>query len=321
MPMISIIVPVYNSYDYLERCFESILKQTYTDFELIVINDGSTDNSELICQAYCQKDKRIRFFSQKNAGQAAARNRGIREAAGEWVCFIDSDDCVNQWMLEYLIKAANDASANMSICNYIQGERPDISFFLKPEYSYDGYDVSEQTLLCLLKPVPSVYSLVCTKIIRKDIVLTNLFTEGRIYEDNAVAPKWFFESKRISVVNSPLYFYTVNYNGTTKSKFTLKNLDLLWAVEEQMEYLNRISFSIMEKVILMNYINYCYSLSSNVKNLLGLKRKSKQILSEGRRIVNKHKNSKIMNYQEKKKVNDFLHPVYSRLKRKFIKGD
>jgi len=112
MKHISIIVPVYNVEQYLSRCIESILNQTFQDFELIMIDDGSTDDSPSICDKYQKKDKRISVIHQKNAGQAAARNTGVKVASCEWIHFVDSDDFIHPQMLEYLWHAVekNDAA-------------------------------------------------------------------------------------------------------------------------------------------------------------------------------------------------------------------
>ena len=104
---ISIIVPVYNTEKYLKRCVDSILSQNYADFELWLVDDGSTDGSGALCDSYQQKDSRVRVFHQKNAGVSAARNYGVDQAQGEWVCFVDSDDEVLPDYLSDMIKAAD----------------------------------------------------------------------------------------------------------------------------------------------------------------------------------------------------------------------
>ena len=93
-PKISIIVPIYNMEQYLERCVDSILSQTYKDFEVILVNDGSTDNSDIICDDYAKKDQRIKVIHKRNGGLSSARNAGIKLSKGQWLLFIDSDDCV-----------------------------------------------------------------------------------------------------------------------------------------------------------------------------------------------------------------------------------
>ena len=101
--MISVIVPVYNVEEYLEECLESIKRQTYTDIEVILVNDGSIDRSKEICERYCEKDSRFKLVSQENKGQSVARNLGMAESKGEFISFVDSDDVLKEDMLEQLI--------------------------------------------------------------------------------------------------------------------------------------------------------------------------------------------------------------------------
>ena len=116
MPKISVIVPVYNVEKYLLECVDSILAQTFTDFELILINDGSQDNSGAICDEYADKDSRIAVIHQENQGQAAARNNAIVIAKGEWITFVDSDDLIHPQMLEILFNAV-DETTQISACD------------------------------------------------------------------------------------------------------------------------------------------------------------------------------------------------------------
>ena len=101
--MISIIVPVYNVESYLKECLESIRHQSYTDIEVILVNDGSTDSSKEICERFCQADSRFRLINQENKGLSAARNRGVKESVGEYIMFVDSDDVINTKVLEVLL--------------------------------------------------------------------------------------------------------------------------------------------------------------------------------------------------------------------------
>jgi glycosyltransferase involved in cell wall biosynthesis len=116
--MISVIIPVYNAEKYLKKCLKSVIEQTYKEFEVILINDGSTDNSAVIAKYFEQKDKRIRVIEQENSGPAQARNRGIEAAVGEYIAFIDSDDWVSPEMLMELYNAAERETADLVICGF-----------------------------------------------------------------------------------------------------------------------------------------------------------------------------------------------------------
>ena len=125
MPKISVIVPVYNAEKYLHRCIDSILAQTFTDFELLLINDGSKDNSGKICDEYAAKDSRVRVFHKKNGGASSARNLGLENAKGEWITFIDSDDALQQNALDLMYKPASSFDAviaNTKLDEIISGE-------------------------------------------------------------------------------------------------------------------------------------------------------------------------------------------------------
>ena len=115
MPVISIIVPVYNAEKYLHRCIDSILSQTFTDFELLLIDDGSTDSSSIICDDYLREDSRVRVFHKKNGGVSSARNMGLDNAKGKWITFVDSDDFISSNFCEILLDNENE---DLVICSF-----------------------------------------------------------------------------------------------------------------------------------------------------------------------------------------------------------
>ena len=310
MPVISVIVPVYNSELFIDRCLESIIKQTFSDFELILVDDGSTDSSLSICEAYVVKDKRIKLFSQKNAGQSVARNKGVQESVGEWICFVDSDDCINPFYLEYLYKTAMLYNAKMAVCQYLEAEEVSKNFFDQGKYSARSFIVSNENILSIAHDFPNAYCTVWAKIVKREIVLQNMFEEGRIYEDNAIAPRWLFEAKEVAVIDLPLYFYTVNYSSTTNKIFSIKQLDLLWAYEEQLKVLEEYGYNNMIAEILMSYMNIVDSLSAQLLTI-GEKRRRIEIRSHGRKVVRKYK-SFIMNRNIKKRYILFVYPSFSR---------
>ena len=124
MPKISVIVPVYNVEKHLPRCIESILAQTFSDFELILVNDESSDNSGQICDEYSMRDNRIKVIHQKNGGPGSARNTGIdyvmQQEKAKWICFVDSDDWLHPQYLEILYKAARQENCKIAICRQLQ---------------------------------------------------------------------------------------------------------------------------------------------------------------------------------------------------------
>lgn len=266
MPKISVIVPVYNVEKYLHECVDSILAQTFTDFELILVDDGSKDNSGTICDEYADKDKRITIIHQENQGQAAARNNAIAIAKGEWIHFVDSDDLIHPQMLEILYGAV-DETTQISMCGLCKGiSLPDGFCSRKSNYTFKKCPVTEKELISMYNDFYQ-YWVVWAKLIKKEIVEKYLFTAGRIYEDTAAVFKWINETTFVNITDEQLYFYRVNPNSTMQIKFSLKNLDRLWALEEQMNFFDTTDFNEMKKTIYKKYALVCaeiyYSLREN----------------------------------------------------------
>ena len=124
--LISIIIPVYNSENYLKKCIDSVLSQTYKDIEVIIVNDGSKDNSDKICKNYADQDSRIKYYSQKNSGVSVTRNNGIKYSSGAYIAFLDSDDYIESNFCEIMLRELEKESSDMCICrNY------DVKFLLE----------------------------------------------------------------------------------------------------------------------------------------------------------------------------------------------
>lgn len=257
MPItISVIVPVYNCEKYLPRCLDSIQRQTFVDFEVIMVNDGSTDASEDICKEYQKRDERFALFTQSNKGQASARNEGIKLARGEWLHFVDADDAIHPQMLETLYNSVVQSRANMSMCGFVEGEclSPDFFAQVNNAQNYISVTSSETNMHELLWHGDKKYWVVCGKLVRREIVERHLFDEGRIYEDNAVICKWIYDAGTFVDVHENLYFYFVNHTGTTKAAFSAKQLDRLWAIEAQSEFFSTVGYSRLQAAMDVRYI-------------------------------------------------------------------
>ncbi len=237
MPEISIIVPVYKVEAFLHRAVESILAQTYSDFELILVDDGSPDRSGEICDEYEKKDSRVRVLHQQNQGQAAARNYAVSLAKGKYVCFVDADDAIHSTMLECLYDNLIGSDAQISICDALQSK--EIGAFLSTKISNDHVSVhtcNENGLLSLFE-FPYICWVVWGKLIPIELVKQFPFTPGKIFEDNAITVKWLYHAQRIVYTEEKLYFYQVNTNGTTKGSWSEKRiLDSFWYRTEQLQF-------------------------------------------------------------------------------------
>lgn len=236
MPIVSIIVPVYNTEQYIYECIDSILAQSFSDFELVLVDDGSTDQCPMICDFYASKDSRIKTIHQKNQGQGAARNTGVKQSKGEWICFVDSDDIIHPQMIEQLYMATIDSKALISWCDLAEGEKVEETFILSCKKSYQMFIMDEDTWICLHDANRYPCWISCARLIHRDIICKYPFCEGKVYEDNAIVCYWFWEAGIVTYIPQKLYFYRINPEGTTKSRFSIKKLDYLWALEEIIQF-------------------------------------------------------------------------------------
>lgn len=303
MPKISVIVPVYNSEKYLSSCIESIVKQSFSDFELILVNDGSTDKSGLICDEYVKKDKRIRVLHQKNKGQAAARNSAIKVAKGCWIHFVDADDLIHPKMLESLYSTVKRDKVRMSMCGAEEAEKVSCHFFETIDSKFNIYNVNEDYLKNLYLNVKYRYWVVWGKLIDINIVKKIPFSEGKVYEDNAVVCQWLYEAKKVADTDANLYFYRINTLGTTKSGFSVKRLDYLWALEEQIFFFDRIEYKDMLKELCKFYFANATSIYNTAKEQLNdryiekyIYKRTKHIYRSYKRLVKFEKKDLIYTY-------------------------
>lgn len=236
---VSIIIPVYNVKLYLRKCIESVLAQTYENFEIILIDDGSTDGSSEICDEYAKNNNRIRVKHQQNNGISSARNLGIKESKGEFIQFIDSDDYVSPIMLENMVKAIKSYNADMVICEYYN-----IFSNGKKQKHYDDMksikviDQVQYTHLSILDR--EVTDHLWRRLMRKKLVINLLFPQNMNFEDIYVSADITKNIKKVVILNNAYYYYRINENGTVKN-ISLKNfVDHFIAVKNKLYMLKDI---------------------------------------------------------------------------------
>ena len=169
MPEISVIIPVYKCEQYLEACVDSILNQTFSDFEIILVDDGSPDSSGKICDALAEKHNKILVLHQENQGQAAARNNGVKIAHGEWLHFVDCDDSLHPQMLESLYNAVSEDNVKLAMCSAIQDESLPDDFNCHKNAKFEITQMTENNILNLCKNEKYYYWVVWGKLIHKFI--------------------------------------------------------------------------------------------------------------------------------------------------------
>ncbi|WP_269795898.1 glycosyltransferase family 2 protein [Streptococcus sp. SM3] len=219
--MISVIVPVYNVEEYLEECLESIQHQTYTDIEVILVNDGSTDTSKEICERFCKVDSRFRLINQENQGQSVARNRGFKESVGQYIMFVDSDDVINTNVLEVLLPYMK-TDVDMVECR-LTINKEEFNLTKPSTIAFEG-NPKEAILNCIA--IKEVKFCAFTKLYRREIVEKIPFLEGYIYEDVFTGINYLKYIRKIIVVDFIGYYYRIRPNSTMTKPFNEKDLDI-----------------------------------------------------------------------------------------------
>lgn len=199
---LSIIIPVYNNENYLRPALQSVLAQTYPDFEVLVIDDGSTDGSLAICREFAQKDKRLRVIQKENGGVSSARNRGLEEAAGQYIAFVDGDDCIDPEMYTTMITILQDTGADLVDCRVIKESQ-----YMPRSYEKGDVEVSDHPLEYLSKKGYFIDSSL-NKVYRRDFIGHTRFDEGISYsEDKLFVTELIFKAKKMALVSNVFYHY------------------------------------------------------------------------------------------------------------------
>lgn len=222
-PLISVIVPVFNVENYLKACIDSILKQTYQNIEIILINDGSTDNSANICNEYATNNEIIKVFHKINGGLSSARNMGIEKASGEFLAFIDSDDWIHENMLKTMLESAINSKAEIVSCNIALVDKDD-QVKLYSNHSIDTVYSKTQALKLLYKNQHLNFS-ACNKLFKTELFHELRFTEGIIFEDMDLMYRLFNNANQIAYIHNPFYNYRHNSESILGKSFSLNRCD------------------------------------------------------------------------------------------------
>lgn len=248
--LISVIVPIYNVSKYLRRCLDSIASQTYENLEIILINDGSTDDSGKIAEEYAKKDKRARVIHQKNGGLSSARNAGLKIAHGEFVVFVDSDDYIDPGCIENLHDTAQKSDADIATCRFESFSEDNLRLKrspVSPKLVMAGRE-SAADLLTRSRP-----AYIWTSIFRRSLFTDNNieFPDGRTYEDLATRFRLEFFAKKVAYTNQRLYHYLMRRSSITGTKFSESRFnDILFAVKSIKD------FNTKQEVVSPRFVNY-----------------------------------------------------------------
>ena len=231
MPEISIIVAIYNIEKFLTRCLDSIVSQTFRNFECILIDDGSSDSSPIICDNYCDKDKRFKVIHKTNAGLPQARKTGYDNSIGKFILFIDGDDWIESNMLELMLKKANQENADVVICGFYKDY-----FNGAKEISINNITKEKKKIMELFMTKPGYMNYYWNKLIRRDLFNNEInFPENvTLCEDLDVIFKVIFYAKNISNVSIPLYHYVQTNSSAMTKNITEKSYNSKMTVFEDL---------------------------------------------------------------------------------------
>lgn len=260
--LVSVVIPVYNVEQYLRRCLDSVIGQTYKQLEIILIDDGSTDASGAICDEYALKDIRIQVFHTENQGLSNARNTGVSYAQGEYLAFIDSDDYIAEDMIEVIYDRIMRDESDLVICNFL---RVNNAGKVLPENAdspiLDEKLNTEEALNKLCGSMCWYYVTAWNRLYRTELIREIPFPPNQINEDELIAHYLLGSCKSVSCVKKPLYYYVQSNDSITRGKYTIERLNAVTAMWDRCRYaaehqMNQLAESSMDRGMFLYYEGY-----------------------------------------------------------------
>ena len=286
--MITIVVPVYKVEEYLARCVDSIINQTYKDFELLLVDDGSPDNCGKMCDEYAEKDSRIFVLHQKNGGLSAARNTGLNwfyeQNRSDYITFVDSDDWLHPQYLEILLTGINKNNTKICACSYTQ------TADIIPYQNYDRdsivYEIT--TPEDFLVNHSWQYNYAWGKLYHKSVFDDVRYPVGKNFEDTFTTYKVLHKCEKIAYTDLPLYYYLRNETGISRSPWNTSELVIFDAMQEQMQFYKENGLQkAYEKEFQLFVHHHAYQIVRIKDNKKDLK-KNKNILKEIKKDLKRH---------------------------------
>lgn len=228
-PLVSVIVPVYKVEKYLSTCIESVLHQSYSNWELILVDDGSPDQCPQICDEYSSRDSRIKVIHKDNGRVAKARNAALRVAKGDYIMFLDSDDFIQKDTIKDSVRIAATNDADIVQFGFIRGNEKKFPDLKRTDLVtlYNNHSVFTSTVANVI---------VCAKLYKKHIFDGRLIVEDKFFEDDYTTWKWYYAATRIALMHDAYYYYTCNENSTMAMHKKKPNWDFLDAYDERINF-------------------------------------------------------------------------------------
>lgn len=291
--LISIVVPVYNVSRYIVKCLNSIMNQKYSRFEVIIVDDGSTDNSLALCKDFENQDSRFQVFHKQNGGLSSARNYGLKHVKGDYITFIDSDDFIHENYLYELYTNIEKYQSDISICTYYIYYDDKKMFSFSRQKNYFTYEMDAQDCLKNML-VENGYSVSAWGKLYKTSLFNDVyFPEGKICEDNGTTYKIISKADKIIYINSPLYYYYKRPGSIMLSVFSYKKLDMISLTDEMCDYLDKYYPSLNE-ISLLRRVYSRFNVLRQIpkdKKYNSLKKELKAYILKNKKIVYKSKYS------------------------------
>lgn len=290
-PLISVIVPVYKVEEYLDRCVDSIINQTYKNLEILLVDDGSPDNCPKMCDDYAKKDKRIKVIHKKNGGLSDARNVGIDNSKGDYLTFIDSDDYVELNYVEFLYNLIVKYDADISMGKqYVRYSNKVIN--TGSGYLYDN--LSKEEIFEKLMYGEDFDVSAWAKLYKKELFIDIKYPVNRLFEDSATTYKLMDKANKIVMKSEPIYNYIIRENSITNCIFNVKKMDLITSTIEMTDFIAK-KYKKLKKscdrrlmyAYLSTYTQYIKSKHTNIKiekELLSYIQSNRKKILKDRRI-------------------------------------
>lgn len=287
-PLISVIVPVYNTAQFLERCVDSILKQTYRNLEVILVDDGSTDNSGVLCDNYKDIDDRVKVIHKKNGGLSSARNVGIDNASGVYVGFVDSDDWIEEGMYESLYEGLKNNNCMISCCG--RYDVYETSGRMKGLCPICNEMINGEECVGRLLTWDNIDSSACDKLFDKKLYDYCRFPEGKLSEDVAIMYKVILKADNVCLIREPYYNYYHRQDSITTSRFSEKKLHMDEHSKAILNYISAYYPRIVNQARFFRYKELIYLYDCIVRSHMDKEKGYKDLLSQYSKEIGQYKN-------------------------------
>lgn len=298
---VSLIIPVYNVEDYVDRCLLSVEQQTCKELEVIIINDGSTDKSYEIVKKYVERNENFQCYTIENRGLGGARNYGLEKASGEYVCFLDSDDYIHSECIEIMLNKAKQNKSDIVVCNSCDvTEDGTIISYYKNKYKKEVTNVYEEPTILFNRV--SAWG----KLYKKELFHELAFVNREWYEDMRMTPKLFLKAKAITYIENTLFYYVQRSGSIMNNSKVERNIEIIRAFDDLISYFQKQGVYAQFKEVLEYLIIEHVAVAGISRVALCTGNKKKEILNNLQKylemIPNLYKNSYIKSMDKNRKV-------------------